>query len=51
VLDPRFTQQQEFLLGLTPVMDELRRRALHQQTRAAGTSTSAGQMVPGLLAD
>ena len=51
VLDPRFTQQQEFLLGLTPVMDELRRRALQQQTRAAGTSTSAGQMVPGLLAD
>jgi len=51
VLDPRFTQQQEFLLGLTPVMDELRRRALQQQTRAAGTSTSAGQLVPGLLAD
>jgi len=51
VLDPRFNQQQEFLLGLTPVMDELRRRALQQQTRAAGTSTSAGQMVPGLLAD
>ena len=51
VLDPRFTQQQEFLLGLTPLMDQLRRQALQQQTRAAGTSTSAGQMVPGLLAD
>ena len=51
VLDPRFNQQQEFLLGLTPLMDQLRRQALQQQTRAAGTSTSAGQMVPGLLAD
>jgi len=51
VLDPRFMQQQEFLLGLTPLMDQLRQRALQQQTRAAGTSTSAGQMVPGLLAD
>ena len=51
VLDPRFTQQQEFLLGLTPVMDELRKRAMQSQVRAAGTSTSAGQLVPGLLAD
>jgi glycerol uptake facilitator-like aquaporin len=51
VLDPRFMQQQEFLLGLTPLMDQLRQRALQQQTRAAGTSTSAGQLVPGLLAD
>ena len=51
VLDPRFMQQQEFLLGLTPVMDELRRRAMQSQVRAAGTSTSAGQLVPGLLAD
>jgi hypothetical protein len=51
VLDPRFNQQQEFLMGLTPLMDQLRRQALQQQTRAAGTSTSAGQMVPGLLAD
>jgi hypothetical protein len=51
VLDPRFNQQQEFLLGLTPLMDQLRRQALQQQTRAAGTSTSAGQLVPGLLAD
>ena len=51
VLDPRFMQQQEFLLGLTPVMDELRRRAMQSQVRAAGTSTSAGQLIPGLLAD
>jgi len=51
VLDPRFNQQQEFLMGLTPLMDQLRRQALQQQTRAVGTSTSAGQMVPGLLAD
>ena len=51
VLDPRFMQQQEFLLGLTPVMDELRKRAMQSQVRAAGTSTSAGQLVPGLLAD
>jgi hypothetical protein len=51
VLDPRFNQQQEFLLGLTPLMDQLRRQALQQQTRAVGTSTSAGQLVPGLLAD
>ncbi len=51
VLDPRFNQQQEFLLGLTPLMDQLRRQAMQQQTRAVGTSTSAGQMVPGLLAD
>lgn len=51
VLDPRFMQQQDFLLGLTPVMDELRKRAMQSQVRAAGTSTSAGQLVPGLLAD
>jgi hypothetical protein len=51
VLDPRFNQQQEFLMGLTPLMDQLRRQALQQQTRAVGTSTSAGQLVPGLLAD
>jgi hypothetical protein len=51
VLDPRFNEQQEFLLGLTPLMDQLRRQALQQQTRAVGTSTSAGQLVPGLLAD
>jgi hypothetical protein len=49
VLDPRFAQQQQFLTTLTPVMDELRKRALQQQVRAAGTSTTAGQLVPGLL--
>lgn len=51
VLNPSFAQQQQLLTNLSPVMDELRRRALQQQTRAAGASTSAGQMVPGLLAD
>jgi hypothetical protein len=51
VLDPSFMRQQELLTSLTPVMDELRRRALQQQTRAAGVSTSAGQVVPGLLGD
>jgi len=49
VLDPSFAQQQQFLTTLTPVMDELRKRALQQQVRAAGTSTTAGQLVPGLL--
>jgi hypothetical protein len=49
VLDPSFTQQQQFLTTLTPVMDELRKRAMQQQVRAAGTSTTAGQLVPGLL--
>lgn len=51
VLNPSFVQQQELLTSLTPMMDELRRRALQQQTRAAGVSTSAGQFVPGLLAE
>jgi hypothetical protein len=51
VLNPSFVQQQELLTSLSPVMDELRRRALQQQTRAAGVSTSAGQFVPGLLAE
>jgi uncharacterized protein with von Willebrand factor type A (vWA) domain len=51
VLNPSFTQQQQLLTSLSPVMDELRRRALQQQTRAAGVSTSAGQFVPGLLAE
>jgi len=51
VLNPSFAQQQELLTSLTPIMDELRRRALQQQTRAAGVSTSAGQFVPGLLAE
>ena len=51
VLNPSFAQQQQLLTSITPVMDELRRRALQQQTRAAGASTSAGQLVPGLLGD
>lgn len=51
VLDPSFVRQQETLLGLTPVLDELRRRALQQQTRAAGYSATAGTAVPGLLGD
>ena len=49
VFDPSFAQQQQLLTTLTPVMDELRRRAMQQQVRAAGTSTTAGQLVPGLL--
>jgi len=51
VLDPSFVRQQETLMGLTPVLDELRRRALQQQTRAAGYSATAGTAVPGLLGD
>ena len=46
VLDPSFVRQQEMLMGLTPVLDELRRRALQQQTRAAGYSATAGTAVP-----
>ena len=49
VFDPSFAQQQQLLTSLTPVMDELRKRAMQQQVRAAGTSTTAGQLVPGLL--
>lgn len=49
VFDPSFAQQQQLLTSLTPVMDELRRLAMQQQVRAAGTSTTAGQLVPGLL--
>lgn len=49
VLDPSFVRQQETLLGLTPVLDELRRRALQQQVRSAGYSATAGTAVPGLL--
>lgn len=49
VFDPSFAQQQQLLTTLTPVMDELRKRAMQQQVRAAGTSTTAGQLVPGLL--
>jgi len=51
VLDPSFARQQETLIGLTPVLDELRRRALQQQVRATGYSATAGTAVPGLLGD
>lgn len=49
VLDPSFSRQQDLLIGLTPVFDELRRRALQQQVRSAGYSATAGTAVPGLL--
>lgn len=51
VMDPSFARQQETLLGLTPVLDELRRRAMQQQVRATGYSATAGTAVPGLLGD
>jgi hypothetical protein len=51
VLDPSFVRQQETLIGLTPVLDELRRRAMQQQVRATGYSATAGTAVPGLLGD
>jgi len=51
VLDPSFARQQETLIGLTPVLDELRRRAMQQQVRATGYSATAGTAVPGLLGD
>jgi hypothetical protein len=51
VLDPSFVRQQQFLTSLTPVLDELRRRALQQQVRATGYSATAGTAVPGLLGD
>jgi len=44
-------EQNAYLMGLNPVMDELMRRAMQQQTRAAGYSASAGGAVPGLLGD
>lgn len=49
VLDPNFMRQQLFLQNLTPVFDELQRRALQQQVRSAGYSATAGTAVPGLL--
>lgn len=49
VLDPSFARQQELLMGLTPVFNELQRRALQQQVRSAGYSATAGTAVPGLL--
>jgi hypothetical protein len=51
VLDPSFARQQQFLTSLTPVLDELQRRALQQQTRATGYSATAGTAVPGLLGE
>jgi len=51
VLDPSFARQQQFLTSLTPVLDELQRRALQQQTRAAGYSATVGTAVPGLLGE
>lgn len=51
VMNPSFARQQETLLGLTPVLDELRRRALQQQVRATGYSATTGAAVPGLLGD
>ena len=49
VLDPNFLRQQLFLQNLTPVFDELQRRALQQQVRSTGYSATAGGAVPGLL--
>ena len=51
VLDPSFVRQQQFLTSLTPVLDELQRRALQQQVRATGYSATAGTAVPGLLGE
>jgi hypothetical protein len=48
VLNPSFTEQQSYLLGLTPVMDELRKRALQQSMRQSGYSATAGGAVPGV---
>lgn len=50
VLDPSFNQQQQLLMGISPVMQELQRRALGESTRRAGYSTSAGG-ASGLLND
>ena len=51
VLDPSFASQQQTLRSLTPVLDELMRRALQQQVRATGYSATAGTAVPGILGD
>ena len=48
VLNPSFTEQQSYLLGLTPVMDELRKRALQQSMRQSGYSATAGGAMPGV---
>lgn len=50
VLDPSFNQQQQLLMGISPVMQELQRRALGESTRRAGYSTSAGG-ASGLLSE
>lgn len=51
VLDPSFAAQQQTLRSLTPVLDDLMRRALQQQVRATGYSATAGTAVPGILGD
>jgi hypothetical protein len=49
LLNPSYLQNQQFLGTLTPVMDELQRRARAESARRAGYSTGAGMVVPGLL--
>jgi len=49
LLNPSFNAQQQSLINVSPIMDELRRRALQQSLRQAGGSATAGQLVPGLL--
>jgi hypothetical protein len=49
LLNPSYLQNQQFLGTLTPVMDELQRRAMAQGARRAGYSTGAGMVLPGLL--
>lgn len=51
VLDPSFNQQQQLLMGISPVMQELQRRALGESTRRAGYSTSAGAAPATLLGE
>lgn len=51
VLNPSFNQQQQLLMGISPVMQELQRRALGESTRRAGYSTSAGAAVPTMLGE
>ena len=49
LLNPSYLQNQQFLGTLTPVMDELQRRAMAEGARRAGYSTGAGMVLPGLL--
>ena len=51
VLNPSFNQQQQLLMGISPVMQELQRRALGESTRRAGYSTSAGAAPATLLGE